>query len=610
MEKGNRLSAVGPPGAEAVAAGREGEPIYGRILDSMTCGVMLIDAHGVISVFNPLAADLLGLDRRAVAGRSFAEVFLGDEAFEELNEMVLTAMYDGSVGHQGVANVSVRGRAVPLSVATSHLYDASSAGERTRLGVVAVFSDISEIERLRVKEVELARDLASKHEELRGAYLSLEDRNRELGAVLRRMRTVRTVAAACVIVLVAGIGAWLWNESPADWFEIREAHSTEPVDALRFVTVQPTRIASSITVATEIKPRREVAVTSPIRGTVGTVHVQHGETVAAGQPLLDLDVTEERIKQRQAQVAWLKAKAQVEELADWGNSIDASRAKRALTKARIALEDGKTRLAQTRLLVEQGLEPAAKKIAEERRLTTRRLDLEAAEQDLDAVLAKGRNSHEVAELELANARAELEKIDRILRSSSVVAPVAGVVLHRPLSPTGQGGSPLSAGTAVEQGQHLLTVGDVEGITATGRVDEVDVRRIRPGQGVRIAGPAFPGISLDGRIVHVSSQARRPAFGQGLPSFEVSAVVEKLSEAQRAAVRLGMSADMEIVIYENDDALAVPVHAVDLSGGSPRVRVRDAASGAVRVVAVKTGMTSVDSVEIREGIAPGDRVLVP
>ena len=591
------------------AAPRHADPIYGRILDSMTCGVMFIDVQGTIAKFNPVAAELLGLDPRAVVQRSFAEVFLGEDTFEEFNEIVLSAMYDGAVGHQRVANVSVGGRTVPLSVATSFLYDTPPrAGERTRLGVVAVFSDISEIERLKAKEVELARELESRHRELRGAYVDLEERNRELAGLVRRMTTVRTVASLCAIVLVVGIGTWLWTESPAGWFEMPQAHSGEPTGTRRFVTVEPTRIASTITVATEIKPRREVAVTSPVHGKVGAVHVQHGETVGAGQPLLDLDVTEATIEHRAAQVAWLKAEAQVEELASWANGIEASRAKRAVTKARIALEAGKTRFAQMSFLFEQGLVPAVRKDAAQREHSTRRLDLAAAEQDLEAVLAKGRESWEVARLELANARAQLDQFERILRNATVTAPVSGVVLHRRV-PSATGGGALSAGTSVEQGQHLLTIGDMEGITATGRVDEVDVRRIRPGQGVRIAGPAFPGIELDARIVHVSSQASKRG-GKGLPSFEVAAVVEKLTQAQREAVRLGMSADMEIVIYENDEALVVPVHAVDLSAGTPRVRVRDAATDAVRLVGVETGITTIDSVEIREGVAPGDQVLVP
>ena len=608
--KKDDITAVRSLGAGS-AAPRDADPIYSRILDSMTCGVMFIDVYGVISEFNPVAAELLGVDPGAVVRRSLAEVFLLDETFEEFNEIVLSAMYDGSVGHQGVANVSVGRRTVPLSVATSFLYDTSAEGGDeydSRLGVVAVFSDISEIERLRTKEVELARELETRHTELRGAYVDLEERNAELGGLVRRMRTVRTVASLCAIMLVAGIGTWLWSESPAGWVEMPQAHSGEPAGAKRFVTVEPTRIASTITVTTEIKPRREVAVTSPILGRVGVIHVQHGETVAAGQPLLELDVTEATIKHRAAQMDWLRAEAKVEELASWTNGIDASRAKRAVTKARIAFEAGKTRSAQMSFLFEQGLVPAVRKDAAEREQSTRRLDLEAAEQDLEAVLAKGGESHEVARLALANARAQLEQIERVLRNSTIAAPVSGVVLHRRVS-SARGGDPLSAGTSVEQGQHLLTIGDMEGVTATGRVDEVDVRRIRPGQGVRIAGPAFPGVELDARIVHVSSQASKQG-GRGLPSFEVAAVVEKLSPAQREAVRLGMSADMEIVIYENDEALVVPARAVDLSAGSPRVRIRDAATDAVRAVAVKTGITTIDSVEIREGVAPGDRVLVP
>ena len=116
---------VSAPGAHRTgpAARRDADPIYGRILDSMTCGVMFIDAEGVISEFNPVAAELLGLHPRSVVQRSFAEVFLGDETFEEFSEIVLSAMYDGSVGYQRVANVAVEGRTMPLSVATSFLYE-------------------------------------------------------------------------------------------------------------------------------------------------------------------------------------------------------------------------------------------------------------------------------------------------------------------------------------------------------------------------------------------------------------------------------------------------------------------------------------------------------
>ena len=72
----------------------------------------------------------------------------------------------------------------------------------------------------------------------------------------------------------------------------------------------------------------------------------------------------------------------------------------------------------------------------------------------------------------------------------------------------------------------------------------------------------------------------------------------------------MTAEMEIVVYENEQALVVPVGAVDLSQGGPRVRLRDEETGEERVVEVATGITTLDSVEILSGLAPGNRVVVP
>ena len=263
------------------AGGRDDELLHGRILDSMTCGVMLIDAGGVITAFNAAAAELLGLDRRSVVGRVFAEVFLSNETFDDFSEAVLRAVYDGSVGDQQVINVPREARLVPLAVSTSCLRDACG-GERTDPGVVAVFSDISELEELRARQIELARDLESKHEELKEAYRSLEGRNRRLDALVRRVKAARTVAAVFVIALGVGIGVFAWRGSPAGWIDKSPAPSGQPMETRSFVTVEPSRIVSTITVATEIDPRREVAVTSPVRGTVAAVHVQHGETVHAG----------------------------------------------------------------------------------------------------------------------------------------------------------------------------------------------------------------------------------------------------------------------------------------------------------------------------------------
>lgn len=582
--------------------------IYRAVCESMTSGVMLIDDEGRIETFNPAASKLLGLDREAVLHRNFTEVFVVDKAFEDLSEAVLAAIYEGAVGHQRVATVFVEGRTVPLAVDTAYLRELSGDGD-VHKGIIAVFSDISELEGLRAKEIALAQDVAAKHRELQDAYRSLEERNDRLGGLLRKVRAVRLAAFLCGGVLATGFGVWLWDESPFTLFSAASTRAAGAPGGTRLFTVKPRRIASTITVASAIEPLREVAVTSPVEGKVETVHVKLGERVSAGQMLLALNVSEVRTRHRKAQAEWLKAEAQMRKLADWPNGSEASRSKRAVTKARIALEASNTKLAEAAFLVKEGLAPTARKASAEREHRTRLLDLESAEQNLNAVLAKGQENRKIARLELENARGDLERIEDILRNATVVAPVAGVVLQLGKA-VGQRRDALSAGTEVEAGEPLVTIGDMGGITASGQVDEVEVRRIRPGHAVRISGPAFPGIVLEGRVAHVSSQAFRPPGPRRLPVFGITATVERLDEAQRKSVRLGMSADMKIVVYESDRALVVPVGAVDLSRGSPRVRVRDGETGEERVVEVVTGITTIDSVEIVRGLAPGDRVVAP
>jgi hypothetical protein len=229
------------------------------------------------------------------------------------------------------------------------------------------------------------------------------------------------------------------------------------------------------------------------------------------------------------------------------------------------------------------------------------------------VLARGAEDREVAELEFDNARARLERVERTLKGAEVTSPATGVVMHpkrtRAPGTPGGGAVKLAKGSSVEQGGRLLTIGDLNGLTVVGYVDEVDVARIRPGQPSRITGDAFPGVALDGKVVRVSSQAAARADQRRLPSFEIEAAVERVTEKQRGLLRLGMSARIEVVVYEKADALLVPIEAVDISGRGPRLLVRDRDSGEFRRVEVVAGMTTLDSVEIVRGISAGDVILV-
>ena len=609
----SRDPAANAPRAD-VARSAGSDLIYRNVLDNVASGVMSLDPHGVIMSFNAAAAAIVGLPSEQVVGHTFADIFSQREGADEFCDVILDAVYDSLVGHQRVVEATFAARTRSLSVATSFLKE-ERGGETVRLGVVAVFNDISEIRELREKEFRLAKEVEAKHAELRDAYVTLEARNRELGTVLRKARALRIGAAIVVLAVFVGIGLYTWNVEPHTGVlgsAAQPAHTAAPGE-LSTLVVEPQRISSTITVAGQLAPRREVEVTSPIDGKVAAIHFQPGERVDEGQRLVDLDISGVQIEYGEARVAHIKALERVKEFEDWSNHVDVSRARRAVSKSRMALETRRNRFEETAFLLERGVIPASEHEATEREYHSHQLDLQSAEQDLESVLAKGVTDGEVARVELETARARLQTLEETIAKAAVNAPVSGVVMH----PTHKGGEEsgeqergLARGASVGQGDSLLTIGDLDGLTVVGRVDEVDVATIRPGQPARIVGDAFPGVELHGTIDRVSSQAIQGKDTRSLPSFEIAAVVESLTEDQRRLLRLGMSASLEAVVYDKADALLVPIGAVELHESRPRLRVRNKDSGAVRHVPVVTGLTTVDAVEILEGIEAGDHVLIP
>lgn len=590
--------------------------IYRNVLDNVASGVLSLDTGGVITSFNVAAGEICGLTGETVVGRRFGEIFMHLEGLDAFVDTIFDAIQDTSTVHQRVIEVTLDGKVRTLSVSTTYLKE-DHEGKTVRIGVVVIFSDITEIRELREKELHLAREIEAKHGELLKAYVELEETNRKLGMAAKRIRIVRTVSVLGVLGLFLALGIFFWDAVPRFILPGGDpaANQQAPVpQEFRAIVVEPRRITSSVTMLGKLAPRREVEVVSPIEGKVGQVYVHPGQQVVEGQRLVDMDVAEMRIEHREAQVAFIKARERVEELEAWSEHVDVSRARRAVSKSRIALESRKNRLEETAFLLGRGIIPASEHEAAQREFRNQELDLQSAERDLEAILVKGKAELEVARLELDNARARLDGIKVTISRSTVTAPAGGVILYSQ-DQDGEGTASsrqdetLAAGTYVERGDLLLTIGDLAGLTIIGYVDEVDVTRIRPGHAARITGDAFPGIVLQGAVEQVSSQALTSSRERSLPHFEIAAVVESLTPAQQRLLRLGMSARIEVVVYENKQALLVPIEAVSVRDGRHSVQVRDRGTGEVRRVSVTAGMTTLNAVEITDGIAAGDEILI-
>jgi multidrug efflux pump subunit AcrA (membrane-fusion protein) len=159
------------------------------------------------------------------------------------------------------------------------------------------------------------------------------------------------------------------------------------------------------------------------------------------------------------------------------------------------------------------------------------------------------------------------------------------------------------GDKVSEGQALFTVGAERPLGVRATVDEVAVRRVRPGQRALVSGPALGERALEGRVRSVAPQASRE--GQ-LPVFPVRIALEDLAPERARLLRLGMSASVRIVVREEKDAVLVPVVAVKRRDGGEAVRVPGPEGPVWRQVT--TGLSDAEFIQVTEGLAAGQKVL--
>ena len=579
-------------------------PVHRNILDNMRDGVMSVYSDGRIMTFNPAASALLGIAQEEALGRTFAEVLLAHEGLDDFNQALLDVVQAGDVGRQREVSGLVGGRQRTFALTTSYLREGGGDSQ----GVVVVFTDVTEVKSLRETEQRLAQQLEAQNEKLQTAYRELEENNATLSVALRKVQVTRVAATVFVIglFLAVGLATWFVGQPEAEAAPVPVAATTSGPAT---IVVEPRRLVSTIVLFGRVAPLRETHVASPVDGKVADTHFMYGERVAKEELLVNLDTTEVERELRQAQAEQIRTQREFEALQNWESNPETARVRRELSKAKLSLDNQRSKVEQSALLLEEGIVAAVDHEAAMRQYRSQTLDYESLQEDYATVLAKGdEEAQEVARLERDNARVRVASLREVLQQATILAPIAGVVLQ-PASMGRNSAMALATGRVVSQGERLLTVGDVDELAVLGWVDEVDVTKVRPAQPVTIRGDAFPGLELSGSVARVSRQARQGG-GSSTPTFEIAAAIDPLSDEVRPQLRLGMSARIEVVVADKPDALLVPIGAVDVSGdGSAWLRVKDAATGATRRLRVTTGPTTLTDVEIMSGVAVGDEVVV-
>jgi RND family efflux transporter MFP subunit len=381
-------------------------------------------------------------------------------------------------------------------------------------------------------------------------------------------RTALSLAAiACVLSLSSACSRS--SASPSDAQAAAADAAPVTVPAAR---VARSDIASRTILTAEFQPFQEIDVMAKVAGYVRTISVDLGDRLREGQVFAELEIPEMANDLS-------KASAVVEQ-----TQSEIAAARDELQRAESAHEI--VHLSYTRLQEvahrEAGLIPRQE------------LD-ESHSRDLvaEAQLASARSKLRVEENKTRVAQAEEARARTLEKYVTIAAPFEGVVTKR----YANRGAMIQAGISSQsQAMPLIRLSQLSTLRLTLPVPESLVPGVRSGQPVEVRVKSL-GRSFEGRVARFAEK-----LDPGTRTMSTEVDVPNPS----GVILPGMYAEVALQVERHDRVLALPLEAIERSGGSTRVYLVD--SGAIRIVPVQLGLEDARSVEIASGVKEGDVVV--
>jgi len=352
-----------------------------------------------------------------------------------------------------------------------------------------------------------------------------------------------------------------------------QAQAPRPV---RVVKAGEGRLPRTVTVTGTLAADEEVTAGFKVPGRVSEVLVDLGSPVRKGQVLARLDPTDYRIRAEQAEASLRQVRAALG-LPPEGTDDRVDAEKTALVReARAVLEEARMNRDRMERLSEKNYVARSE-------FDSARYRLQVAEGRYQAAVEEVRNRQEL----LAERRSALELARQQLADTALQSPIDGAVRERRAS----------VGEFLAAGAPIAGLVRLHPLRLKVAVPERDASSIRVGQPVRVRLEGDPAVHA-GRVARLS-----PSIQEQNRTLVVEAEVAN----RDGRLRPGAFARAEIVVEAERPAVLVPASAVVTFAGLEKVFV--VADGRAVEKRIRTGRRAGDRVEVLEGLAAGEPVVV-
>ncbi len=452
-----------------------------------------------------------------------------------------------------------------------------------------------------------------------------------------KKKTILMITGA--VLVLALIGAW------AFWPD-QSASATTDLSTAEYVTLETGTLEATVGATGKVRARQSAVLVWDTSGKVESVHVSDGETVSEGDVLAELAQTSLPQSVILAQADLIAAQEALDDLMDSADALAIAEAERNLANAREALDEKEEewedinytgtqdeidkasrdlqkaytelkdaeaerdrydnpnsrnyKMAQAKYL--DAYNTYATELGDYNYYTGQTVDeYERAVSQADLAVAR----QEVAEAEEAYqevlggvsaedvtaAKAKVAAAEANLKQAWIEAPFSGTITSVDVLP----------GDLVSQKEQAFILNDLNTLLVDLEISEVDINQIKVGQQVTISFDAIPVKQYQGEVVEVSIDG---IDSQGVVDFPV---VVEITNAD-GDIRLGMTASVDILVVQDEEALLVPNQAIRVEEGTQVVYTVNK-QGEIEAVPVVLGFSSSAYSEVLDStLAAGDEII--
>ncbi|HUS20115.1 MAG TPA: efflux RND transporter periplasmic adaptor subunit [Terriglobales bacterium] len=313
---------------------------------------------------------------------------------------------------------------------------------------------------------------------------------------------------------------------------------------------------------------------------VRKILVKEGDTVKAGQLLLQLDDADARAQAAGALAKLRGAEAALSAIRKGGTQEEVFTTGASLAKARTERDSARRGLDAMRKLQQRGAASAAEVEAADNRLKQAEADVAVLEQKT----SKRYSNPEIEKVqaEAAEATAAYEAAQNVLRNTNITSPRAGTVYSLPVR----------EGAFVAAGDLLVQVADLRKMQVRAFIDEPEIGKLAKAQHVGLTWDAVPGRIWEGVVTRVPATV----ITKGTRT-----VGEVVCEVDNKDLKLLPNVNVSVMIASSreENALTVPREAIMEDNGARFVY--QIVENKLRRKEVKTGISSLTKIEIKQGL---------